>query len=757
MGSQPAEEPFAVATDTDYRPRGSNTAYHRFSRYTPSCMGDRCDGSIDPSIDGITISDDPSAPVETTLVRTTIDPKDIRDDITPRFETELADDAVYRIVDGMDTVNGRPFSRATEEHFQITSQRTGNTILSAVGKVATIFDDLPLPPEVEDSFTEWIDRGFVQRAKDQLSCGGCWAFATCNNLGTCARIATNGQWSPPWGLSEQYLISCGNRMGIKYASGCDGAIPYYAFEAMRTEGVPIDRDDHTNRPVNFTYYQTRPSSNDSCSLRKATATCDCDDVVSSLSSKQTFGGRSTSRSIEAEGKYRTVGEPVSLVRHNDGPVNRYQSLNLWPQIPPNVIAKNVNRMKRAIYYNGPITCGYQVTSDFNRFVPTPGNYYVYDGRSPMEYGHAATIVGWKRADDSTPVWIVENSWGDKWGYGFDQPLEPNPSNNNNVEPKYRGGFWNHRMGTNESYIESNASTAFIDLTHPALKQHLPTAVSEQLPRDYPASGITLRSIYERFTGPSVGQHTSGGSSYQNTTQTSPYLPVPLSTAQLGNNSGMSSTTSTLSSSPQQQTTNGLTLIPSVSTTAIQPLAVGVSQGRGQVLVQSATGPAVTMQLPPGYRKIDITNKFVITDVDRSKVTSDLAIKLLSDPATMYLIAGLTQEQLNIITAVLPSRLDTIEFTTDSFVSLKTILEKTIRQQFFGLVIKASSELFFFMAGTPGTTTFKFGQTKDARTVVSNFLGSIVPSVGQIRLLKLRGADRGIVGLACSCNGDSCKC
>jgi C1A family cysteine protease len=572
--------------------------------------------------------------------------------------------------------------------------RHSNTILTTVGKVATNFDQLPLPDSVNDTFTEWIDRGFVQTAKDQMSCGGCWAFATCHSLGSSIRIATNGKWNPPQGLSEQFLISCGNKLGVKYSSGCDGAIPYYAFEAIRDNGIPLDRQDITS-PQGITYYQTVPDSNRSCRLNRGENTCRCETVTETMKTKQGFA---SSIKIDPETKYRTVGEPVSLVRHNDGPINKYQSLKLWPDIPKHVIAKNVVRMKKAIYYNGPITCGYQVTTDFNNFIPKANNYYKYDGSSPMEYGHAVVIVGWTKVG-SVPVWICQNSWGEKWGYGFASPVVEGTQT-----PKYKGGFWNHAMGTNENYIESNSSTAFPDLSVPELKPLLPMGV----PEDYYKTK-TVREIYEGFRASEIGAHIDVTS--QTTDNKAPVAVAPTE--------------------------------QDISSQELPPPQTPISKEMKKVKIETS---------------VDISKKFMLIDILNKHLTAATLTNFLNDPTSICFIAATSINVLNVITAIIPTRIDPT-FGDSNFSTILQSIKFSIGQQYFSLCIKSASKNYF-ASGILGVDNDKFsiGKTSSVKVAVDELSKSTSKEgVDHVRLLKAYSSTRGLPGHRCECIDNNCRC
>lgn len=609
-----------------------------------------------------------------------------------------------------------------------SSSPKSGAILTTMGKVGTEFDALPLPSHAIDTFTEWIDRGFVQKAKNQMSCGGCWAFATCGCLGSSIKIATNGKWNPPWGLSEQFLVSCGSdKLGIKYCSGCEGAIPYYAFEALRENGVPIDRTDYSS-PPRITYYQTKPDSYRSCSLTTpSTNTCPCDDVISTINNKQNAYGP------DPNAKYRVVGEPISLVRHNDGPINKYQSLDLWPTIPPRVIQKNVMRMKKAIYYNGPITAGYQVTSDFNRFIPKPDNFYQYDGRSPAEYGHAVTIVGWKKVGN-VPVWICQNSWGDSsWGYGFDQPLELNAATGK-YEPMYKRGFWNHKMGVNDSFIESNASTAFPDLSNPEIQKVLPF----RLPEDYHTK-MTVRNIYEGFKASEIGTHVSQG------------------VGSLSPSSGA--------------------LIPDerafdtshASTTVLDNRPTSTETTKPMINIPPPIVPPAAMAIPDKsivigdkrYLPVDISKKYVMLDMATSHLNSGTLQGFFADPAAMFILAGSDTSTLNVLTSITPSTL--LGFTEADFVTILNTIKKNIKGSVVVIGVKAG-KTFYFARGDPtlwGVASavnggFVVGKT-DSLPLAVQTLMEYTRITGAVRLLKPLGSVRGIAGFRCECIENNCGC
>lgn len=72
--------------------------------------------------------------------------------------------------------------------------------------------------------------------------------------------------------------------------------------------------------------------------------------------------------------------------------------------------KNASQVKEEVYKNGPVTAGMQTYADLSAY--RGGIYKPATSRKTDR--HAIVIVGWG-VEDGVEHWIVQNSWGPKWG------------------------------------------------------------------------------------------------------------------------------------------------------------------------------------------------------------------------------------------------------------------------------------------------------------------------------------------------------
>ncbi|KAK6174809.1 hypothetical protein SNE40_013386 [Patella caerulea] len=103
-------------------------------------------------------------------------------------------------------------------------------------------------------------------------------------------------------------------------------------------------------------------------------------------------------------------------------------------------ACNEALMRMAVFKNGPVAVGFNVTEDFFHYKSGIYHHTGLDDRyNPFEVtNHAVLVVGYGE-DNGEKFWIVKNSWGGDWG---------------------EQGYFRIRRGTDELGIESMAVQSF---------------------------------------------------------------------------------------------------------------------------------------------------------------------------------------------------------------------------------------------------------------------------------------------------------
>jgi len=105
---------------------------------------------------------------------------------------------------------------------------------------------------------DWRTKGAVTPIKNQGSCGSCWTFSTAENI--------EGQWqiagNPLVSLSEQWIVDCSHSCLQSDPSicngGCNGGLPWLAYEDIITNGGLTSEADYPYQGVQGTC-QTEPS------------------------------------------------------------------------------------------------------------------------------------------------------------------------------------------------------------------------------------------------------------------------------------------------------------------------------------------------------------------------------------------------------------------------------------------------------------------------------------------------------------------
>jgi C1A family cysteine protease len=274
------------------------------------------------------------------------------------------------------TEQGRFFNNMTLDQFK---SLLGTRLEGGPTPVYTKHDSIPdsAVPDSFDSRTNWANCPTISHIRDQSACGSCWAFGAVESMSD--RYCTykvNANLS----ISADNLNSCCKSCG----NGCNGGFPGAAWEYWVKTGLttedcdpyPFPTCEHHipqgNHPVCPSQIYNTPACKSSCK--------DGSDM------KKFHGAKTITVSGEAD-------------------------------------------IQKEIMTNGPVEVAFTVYKDFESYKSG-----VYTKTSDQALGgHAVRMVGWGVWTDSTPYWIVANSWNPDWGMN---------------------GFFLIKRGNNECGIES---------------------------------------------------------------------------------------------------------------------------------------------------------------------------------------------------------------------------------------------------------------------------------------------------------------
>lgn len=220
----------------------------------------------------------------------------------------------------------------------------------------------------------------VNHIRDQAGCGSCWAFGSTEALNDRLCIKSEGDFTTE--LSAQDTASCCNLFGGCFGSqGCDGGQPAEAWQYFQRTGV-VTGGDYGTKEGCFPY---------------ALPNC-CHHVKCPYGAACTEGG-----STPACPNPKAC--PNSAYTAKEWADDKHYAASAYS-------LQGVQAIMADIQAHGSVTAAFSVYADFLTY--KSGVYQHTTGQ--LLGGHAIKIIGWG-VENSTPYWLVANSWNTYWGAG----------------------------------------------------------------------------------------------------------------------------------------------------------------------------------------------------------------------------------------------------------------------------------------------------------------------------------------------------
>jgi len=220
----------------------------------------------------------------------------------------------------------------------------------------------------------WNNTEYLSPVKNQLSCGSCWAFSATSALESHMRI---NNYSVDR-LSEQELVDCS-----KENFGCNGGWMHRAFDfIIKNNGLYSNNDYEYNATTNSCRYKIKEDLEKKCSNNENCSKCNnCIFFNNELFNNNTL--------------------PDDAVKVLGSNLKDYEFT-----IPQSVIDISISLQ------NGPICIAIDASSFYFQFykegvIDIPSNH-------SQNLNHAVLLVGIDK-DENGLHWIIQNSWGSKWG------------------------------------------------------------------------------------------------------------------------------------------------------------------------------------------------------------------------------------------------------------------------------------------------------------------------------------------------------
>jgi cathepsin B len=224
-------------------------------------------------------------------------------------------------------------------------------------------------PDNFDARDQWPNCPTIKEVRDQGSCGSCWAFGAVEAMSDRVCIASSGAQNVH--ISAEDLVACCDECGF----GCDGGFPQTAWSYYKSDGLVTGGNYNTKQGCEpYTIPACDHHVNGSlppCQGEQPTPSC-------------------TKKCID--------GYAIPF------PKDKHFGSSVYS------VGPNVQQIQAELFKNGPVEAAFTVYADFLAYKT---GVYKHTSGSVLG-GHAVKILGWG-VEDSTPYWLVANSWNEDWG------------------------------------------------------------------------------------------------------------------------------------------------------------------------------------------------------------------------------------------------------------------------------------------------------------------------------------------------------
>jgi cathepsin B len=224
-------------------------------------------------------------------------------------------------------------------------------------------------PDTFDASVQWPNCPSIKEVRDQGACGSCWAFGAVEAMTDRICIASKGAQN--FHISAEDLVDCCSECGF----GCEGGYPQVAWEYFKSAGLVTGGNYN---------------SKEGCEPYTIAA---CDHHVN--------GTKAPCGSIQPTpdcAKKCIAGYPKTFTQDKHHGKSAY------------AVDSDVKQIQTEIMTNGPVEAAFSVYADF---LPYKSGVYKHT-TGQLLGGHAVKILGWG-VEDSSPYWLVANSWNEDWG------------------------------------------------------------------------------------------------------------------------------------------------------------------------------------------------------------------------------------------------------------------------------------------------------------------------------------------------------